>query len=450
MDQASLNSVLDKLVRKVVPMLNPNGRKVVEVGDLCGRRNVIDFLLPDVTIIFRRKCGNDLEQNHSKWVETVKLAPDIINMTFTPIVSLLEGVPGVNHLTRAIDLYLEYEDMYYIFLATFLLHNILGHLRFPRFTSISIAPVRSKPVLKRGIGLGPVGPEAKKWLEVRGFEIREPFFLPAPAHLQFHSLSLSPLHPLPPHPPATVDLLRPAQPPRERAPSLLRLSLSLSLARSLSLALSLSLSVAPTATTPSSHRRRVSTAAAPATTTPKLARAEREGSGSGTSTCQDCGNQAKKDCSHRRCRWCCKSRGLDCAKHVKSSGYPSRGGGSANLWPRRQRLGPVGPLPPPRNLGSCLPKPQPLLTLPRLITPPLLLDSQSWLFMEETAQQMKRPFGIPEKPEFTVGLDEALKKLKMNVLSEGVSVMVLTGVGGSGKTTLATMLCWDEQVIESS
>ncbi|QCD82613.1 hypothetical protein DEO72_LG2g2953 [Vigna unguiculata] len=29
------------------------------------------------------------------------------------------------------------------------------------------APVRSKPVPKRGIGLGPVGPEAKKWLEVR-------------------------------------------------------------------------------------------------------------------------------------------------------------------------------------------------------------------------------------------------------------------------------------------
>ncbi|QCD81475.1 P-loop containing nucleoside triphosphate hydrolase [Vigna unguiculata] len=60
--------------------------------------------------------------------------------------------------------------------------------------------------------------------------------------------------------------------------------------------------------------------------------------------------------------------------------------------------------------------------------------------MEETAQQMKRPFGIPEKPEFTVGLDEPLKKLKTNVLSEGLSVMVLTGVGGLGKTTLATML----------
>lgn len=74
---------------------------------LIGNFLVTNFLLQDVTVIFRRRGGNDLEQNHSKWVETVKLAPDIINMTFTPIVSLLKGVPGVNHLTRAIDLYLE-------------------------------------------------------------------------------------------------------------------------------------------------------------------------------------------------------------------------------------------------------------------------------------------------------------------------------------------------------
>ncbi|KAK6138230.1 hypothetical protein DH2020_028026 [Rehmannia glutinosa] len=43
----------------------------------------------------------------------------------------------------------------------------------------------------------------------------------------------------------------------------------------------------------------------------------------GTTTCQDCGNQAKKDCSHRRCRTCCKSRGYDCATHVKSTWVPA-------------------------------------------------------------------------------------------------------------------------------
>ncbi|TXG73338.1 hypothetical protein EZV62_001917 [Acer yangbiense] len=46
------------------------------------------------------------------------------------------------------------------------------------------------------------------------------------------------------------------------------------------------------------------------------------GSSSGT-TCQDCGNQAKKDCTHRRCRTCCKSRGFDCATHVKSTWVPA-------------------------------------------------------------------------------------------------------------------------------
>ncbi|PQQ17503.1 protein LATERAL ROOT PRIMORDIUM 1 [Prunus yedoensis var. nudiflora] len=46
-------------------------------------------------------------------------------------------------------------------------------------------------------------------------------------------------------------------------------------------------------------------------------------SGASTMTCQDCGNQAKKDCTHRRCRTCCKSRGFDCATHVKSTWVPA-------------------------------------------------------------------------------------------------------------------------------
>ncbi|CAK9313237.1 unnamed protein product [Citrullus colocynthis] len=39
MDPASLNNTLDKLVIKVVPMENLNGRRLVEGGDLCERRN---------------------------------------------------------------------------------------------------------------------------------------------------------------------------------------------------------------------------------------------------------------------------------------------------------------------------------------------------------------------------------------------------------------------------
>lgn len=39
--------------------------------------------------------------------------------------------------------------------------------------------------------------------------------------------------------------------------------------------------------------------------------------------CQDCGNQAKKDCAHSRCRTCCKSRGFPCQTHVKSTWVPA-------------------------------------------------------------------------------------------------------------------------------
>ncbi|KDP32666.1 hypothetical protein JCGZ_13664 [Jatropha curcas] len=45
--------------------------------------------------------------------------------------------------------------------------------------------------------------------------------------------------------------------------------------------------------------------------------------GAGGMSCQDCGNQAKKDCMHMRCRTCCKSRGFDCQTHVKSTWVPA-------------------------------------------------------------------------------------------------------------------------------
>ncbi|XP_022751429.1 protein SHI RELATED SEQUENCE 1-like [Durio zibethinus] len=47
------------------------------------------------------------------------------------------------------------------------------------------------------------------------------------------------------------------------------------------------------------------------------------GGGGGGMSCQDCGNQAKKDCIHMRCRTCCKSRGFDCQTHVRSTWVPA-------------------------------------------------------------------------------------------------------------------------------
>ncbi|TKY65688.1 MACPF domain-containing protein CAD1 [Spatholobus suberectus] len=43
------------------------------------------------------------------WVRTVQSSPDIIEMTFCPITDLLDEVPGKEHLTRSIGLYLEYK-----------------------------------------------------------------------------------------------------------------------------------------------------------------------------------------------------------------------------------------------------------------------------------------------------------------------------------------------------
>ncbi|KAJ4780008.1 MACPF domain-containing protein CAD1 [Rhynchospora pubera] len=63
----------------------------------------------DVTVIFRRRGGDDLVQSHMQWAQTVSQAPDIIHMTFLPITYLLEGIPGRDHLIRAINLYLEYK-----------------------------------------------------------------------------------------------------------------------------------------------------------------------------------------------------------------------------------------------------------------------------------------------------------------------------------------------------
>ncbi|OIT07090.1 PREDICTED: protein SHI RELATED SEQUENCE 3-like [Nicotiana attenuata] len=48
---------------------------------------------------------------------------------------------------------------------------------------------------------------------------------------------------------------------------------------------------------------------------------EVEGSSS-SSRCQDCGNQAKKDCTYLRCRTCCRSRGFHCQTHIKSTWAP--------------------------------------------------------------------------------------------------------------------------------
>ncbi|XP_054779450.1 probable disease resistance protein At5g66900 isoform X2 [Prosopis cineraria] len=52
----------------------------------------------------------------------------------------------------------------------------------------------------------------------------------------------------------------------------------------------------------------------------------------------------------------------------------------------------------------------------------------------------------PQSPELVIGMDEPFWSLKMELLRDGASVLGLTGLPGSGKTTLAAKLCWDDQV----
>ncbi|PRQ47901.1 putative powdery mildew resistance protein, RPW8 [Rosa chinensis] len=49
-------------------------------------------------------------------------------------------------------------------------------------------------------------------------------------------------------------------------------------------------------------------------------------------------------------------------------------------------------------------------------------------------------------PTITVGLDAPLEELKKNFLKDGVSMLVLAGPGGCGKTTLAKAFCQDQEV----
>ncbi|TQD81079.1 hypothetical protein C1H46_033389 [Malus baccata] len=53
---------------------------------------------------------------------------------------------------------------------------------------------------------------------------------------------------------------------------------------------------------------------------------------------------------------------------------------------------------------------------------------------------------VPEPPRVTVGLDEHFRDLKIMLLKDDVSMLVLTAAGGCGKTTLAMKFCQDEDV----
>lgn len=67
----------------------------------------------EVTKVLRRRGGLekylDPTHSHHQWLPTVPSAPDVIYMSFVPITSLLNGVPGTGFLSHAVNLYLRYK-----------------------------------------------------------------------------------------------------------------------------------------------------------------------------------------------------------------------------------------------------------------------------------------------------------------------------------------------------
>ncbi|KAL6220324.1 hypothetical protein ACLB2K_008080 [Fragaria x ananassa] len=53
---------------------------------------------------------------------------------------------------------------------------------------------------------------------------------------------------------------------------------------------------------------------------------------------------------------------------------------------------------------------------------------------------------LPELPALIVGLDVPLEELKMKLLKDEVSMLIVTAPGGCGKATLATKFCQDQDV----
>ncbi|KAI3495320.1 hypothetical protein L1887_37612 [Cichorium endivia] len=63
----------------------------------------------DLLSIHVRRGGIDKGQSHKSWLSTVSQSPNVISMSFVPIVALLSGVRGSGFLSHAINLYLRYK-----------------------------------------------------------------------------------------------------------------------------------------------------------------------------------------------------------------------------------------------------------------------------------------------------------------------------------------------------
>ncbi|XP_042030707.1 MACPF domain-containing protein NSL1-like [Salvia splendens] len=109
----------------------------------------------DLLSIHVGRGGLDISQSHNQWLSTVSQYPNVISMSFVPIVSLLSGVRGSGFLSHAINLYLRYKPPQEE-LAQFLEYQ-LPRQWAPAYNDLPLGPRRKKkssPALQFSL-LGP-------------------------------------------------------------------------------------------------------------------------------------------------------------------------------------------------------------------------------------------------------------------------------------------------------
>lgn len=118
--QKRLKEVADKRFRDANGQFNTDSEELYQKGKFEIREPQLRFAdtspsdsyshKEDIVSIYKRRGGNEIKNlPHSEWMNTVQFEPDAISMSFIPITSLMNGVPGSGFLSHAINLYLRYK-----------------------------------------------------------------------------------------------------------------------------------------------------------------------------------------------------------------------------------------------------------------------------------------------------------------------------------------------------
>ncbi|RYR65603.1 hypothetical protein Ahy_A03g011531 isoform C [Arachis hypogaea] len=96
---AELQKLLKQLADERQNHFPPAGRPVVKSHS----KN------DEIMSVSVRRGGIDIRQPYNQWLQTILQSPNVISMSFVPITSLLNSVPGNGFLSHAVNLYLRYK-----------------------------------------------------------------------------------------------------------------------------------------------------------------------------------------------------------------------------------------------------------------------------------------------------------------------------------------------------